>query len=58
MKNIVPVDRDKEHDQSREKWRRSKEWSSLIRVRGEEIFKFMLGTLVDAPASAQNPSRQ
>jgi hypothetical protein len=39
----------KEHDQSREKWRRTKEWSHLIRVRGEEIFKFMLGTLIDGP---------
>lgn len=42
----------KEHDLSREKWRQSKEWSALIRTRGEEIFKFMLGTLVDA---SENP---
>ena len=38
-----------EHRQNREKWRDSKEWSKLIRARGEEIFKFMLGTLVDTP---------
>jgi hypothetical protein len=37
-----------EHDRNREKWRSSKEWSNLIRARGEEIFNFMLGKLVDA----------
>jgi hypothetical protein len=37
----------KEHDLNREKWRSSKEWPNLIRARGEEIFQFMLGTLVD-----------
>jgi hypothetical protein len=37
-----------EHHRNREKWRSSKEWSNLIRARGEEIFKFMLGTLVGA----------
>ena len=40
-----------EHNRSREKWRSSKEWSNLIRARGEEIFKFMLNTLVDASES-------
>lgn len=38
----------KEHDLNREKWRQSKEWPDLIRTRGEDIFKFMLDTLVDA----------
>ena len=36
----------KEHDQNREKWRLSQQWSNLIRARGEEIFKFILETLV------------
>ncbi len=36
----------KEHDQSREKWRLSQEWSNLIRARGKNIFNFMLDTLV------------
>ena len=40
-----------EHNRSREKWRSSKEWTNLIRARGEEIFKFMLNTLVDASES-------
>lgn len=39
----------KQHDQNREKWRSSKEWTNLIRTRGEEIFKFMLDTLIDGP---------
>jgi hypothetical protein len=39
----------KEHDQNREKWRSSKGWSNLIHARGEEIFKFMLDTLIDGP---------
>ena len=41
----------KEHDLNREKWRSSKEWPNLIRARGEEIFKFMLGTLIDGSES-------
>jgi hypothetical protein len=38
-----------EHHQNREEWMSSKKWSNLIRARGEEIFKFMLDNLVDAP---------
>lgn len=38
-----------EHNRTREKWRSSKEWTNLIRGRGEEIFEFMLHTLIDAP---------
>lgn len=37
-----------DHHQSREEWRSSKKWNNLIRARGEEIFKFMLNTLVGA----------
>jgi hypothetical protein len=36
-----------EHDRSRENWRSSKNWSNLIRARGEKIFKLMLDKLVD-----------
>ncbi len=43
-----------EHDRNRERWRSAKEWSNLIRTRGEEIFKFMLSTLVDASESSRN----
>jgi hypothetical protein len=48
----------KDHDQNRERWRSSEEWSGLIRERGEEIFNFMLSTLVDvqeeSPVSTPN----
>jgi len=37
-----------EHNQNREKWTPPEKWEKLIKERGEEIFKFMLGTLVDA----------
>ncbi len=43
-----------EHDNNSEKWRSSTNWKELIQVRGEEIFKFMLGTLVGA--SDDSPS--
>ncbi len=36
-----------EHDRNRERWRSSAEWPKLIRERGEEIFEFMLKTLID-----------
>ena len=45
----------KEHDEIREKWRSSKAWSGLIRTRGEEIFNFMLSTLVDGSEKLQEP---
>lgn len=44
----------KKHDLNRERWRSSKEWPSLIRGRGEEIFEFMLGTLVDGSESPES----
>lgn len=37
------------HHHNREEWRSSKKWPILIRARGEEIFKFMLDTLIDSP---------
>jgi hypothetical protein len=37
-----------EENRNRGEWRSPKKWSELIRARGEEIFQFMLGTLVDA----------
>ena len=37
-----------EHNRNGERWRSPKEWSNLIRKRGEKIFEFMIGTLVEA----------
>lgn len=48
----------KEHDENPEKWRSSKEWSNLIQARGEEIFNFMIGTLVGSSANPQDSSTQ
>ena len=42
-----------EHAQNRKKWRSSKEWRALIHERGENIFNFMLSTLVDASESSR-----
>jgi hypothetical protein len=44
----------KEHNGSREEWRQSKNWTKLIQDRGEKIFNFMLGTLVDASESPRS----
>ena len=38
----------KEHNESGEKWRSSKEWPNLIRERGEKIFDFMRNKLIGA----------
>jgi len=43
-----------EHHRNREEWKSSQKWSDLIRTRGEEIFKFMLSTFVDAPESPRS----
>ncbi len=40
-----------EHNQSRERWRQSKEWPKLISERGEKIYDFMLKELVGSPVS-------
>ena len=45
-----------EHNQNREKWRASKEWSNMIRARGEKIYKFMLNRLVEASESPPSSS--
>ena len=42
-----------EHDRNRARWRSSNEWRALIHERGENIFNFMVSTLVDGPESPQ-----
>ncbi|MES2469419.1 MAG: DUF262 domain-containing HNH endonuclease family protein [Verrucomicrobiota bacterium] len=42
------------HNLDRDMWMRSEDWSDLIRKRGEDIFGFMLGSLVGASESPRS----